>query len=63
MATKQGGGKRRERGAMGTDDIQRGNVGTADQGPGDVHPRGKVDAHTGEIEPRPMARKPPNKKG
>jgi hypothetical protein len=62
MARNQGGDKRRERGAMGTDDIQRGNVGTADQGPGDVAPSGKVDAHTGEIEPRPMARKPAKKR-
>ena len=57
MATNRRDGKRRERGAMGTDDIQRGNVGTADQGPGDVSPRGKVDEHTGEIEPHPMGGK------
>jgi hypothetical protein len=47
---------------VGTDDIQRGKVGTADQGPGDVRPSGKVDAHTGEIEPHPMARKPAKKR-
>ena len=57
MATSRREGKRRDRGAMGTDDIQRGNVGTADQGPGDVSPGGKVDEHTGEIEPHPMAGK------
>ena len=55
---KQASDKRRDRGAMGTDDIQRGNVGTGDQGPGDVYPHGKVDSHTGEMEPHPMGKKP-----
>jgi hypothetical protein len=35
--------------ANGTDDIARGNVGTADQGPGDVYPEDPVTAHTGEL--------------
>ena len=61
MATKGHADKRREHGAMGTDDIQRGNVGTGDQGPGDVNPSDKVDSHTGEIERRPMGRKPAKK--
>jgi hypothetical protein len=58
MATGKQSDKRRERGAMGTDDIQRGNVGTSDQGPGDVDPNEKVDSHTGEMTPQPMGRKP-----
>ena len=50
MASNQRGSKPADslrgpmgRGAMGTDDIQRGNVGTGVQGPGDVPPSGKVD--------------------
>lgn len=35
----------------GTDDMERGNVGTGDQGPGDVSPHGKVDGSTGEMAP------------
>ena len=35
--------------ADGTDDIARGNVGTADQGPGDVYPDVPVTAQTGEL--------------
>ncbi len=61
MATNQRDDKRRGRGAMGTDDIQRGNVGTGDQGSGDVSAHGKVDSHTGEVEARPMERKPTRK--
>lgn len=33
----------------GMDDIKRGNVGTGDQGPGDVSPNEKVGASTGQI--------------
>jgi hypothetical protein len=33
----------------GTDDIARGNVGTSDQGPGDVYPENPVTMHTGEM--------------
>lgn len=40
-----------EKKPRGGDDIQRGNVGTGDQGPGDVSPHGKVDEHTGEMAP------------
>jgi len=61
MATKRSGSKQRERGAMGTDDIQRGNTGTGDQGPGDVYPSDKINARTTEIEPHPMGRKPAKK--
>jgi hypothetical protein len=35
--------------ADGIDDIARGNVGTADQGPGDVYPDAPVTAETGEL--------------
>ena len=61
MAAKQGGDRRRDSGAKGLDDIERGNTGTADQGPGDVHPGEKVDARTGEIERHPFGRKPVRK--
>jgi hypothetical protein len=33
----------------GMDDIERGNVGTGDQGPGDVSPHEKVGAATGQM--------------
>jgi hypothetical protein len=60
MATKRSD-KPRPTGAEGTDDIERGNVGTSDQGPGDVQPHGKVDSHTGEM-PRGSTERKPTKK-
>jgi hypothetical protein len=56
-ADERSGEKRSNRsaGAAGTDDIQRGNVGTGDQGPGDVSPDQKVDSHTGEMKPQPTS--------
>ena len=40
--------------AGGTDDIARGNVGTGDQGPGDVYPEDPVTVHTGELPLGPL---------
>jgi hypothetical protein len=53
-ATKVGGARGaavsvHESRADGNDDIARGDVGTSDQGPGDVYPEDPVTARTGEL--------------
>jgi hypothetical protein len=56
MANRHGGHTPSKRPAAGLDDIERGNLGTADQGPGDVSPNEKVDQHTGEVAGYPMGK-------